>query len=154
MISHNRILHQELHCAHILTLPPCQLDSLAAEGQVLLLPFHLAQDRHRQPTARKQHATRLREQIWFNWVCIKLISEQKSQNNGRGQVCRLSFTARSYTPAARFTVDRYGTGKMCAGREIIIRFNVHKKEDTNQTRYDLHVVHKVPLELVQLELVT
>lgn len=128
------------------TLTPGQLDSLAAEGQVLL-----AHDRHRQPTAREQHATRHREQSWLNRVQIKLISEQKSQNNWRGQVCRLSFTARSCTPVARFTADRYGTGKMCAGREIITRFNVHKKQNKNQTRYDLHVVHKVPSELVQLE---
>lgn len=133
------------------TLTPRHPDSLAAEGQVPLLPFHLANDRHRQPTAREQHATRHREQSWLNRVRIKLISEQKSQNNRRGQVCRLSFTARSCTPVARFTADRYGTGKMCAGREIITRFNVHKKQNTNQTRYDLHVVHKVPSELVQLE---
>lgn len=155
-ISQNTILHQELQqqritlCTHPPPCPPNQLDRLAAEGQVLLLPFHLAHDRHRQPTAQKQHATRHREQSWFNRVRIKLISEQKSQNDWRGQVCQLSFTASFYTPAARFTLDRYGTGKMCAGIEIT-RFNVHKEQNTNQTRYDLHIVHKVPLELVQLE---
>lgn len=132
------------------TLPPQPARPPGRRGASPPLPFHLTHDRHRQPTAQKQHATRHREQSWFNRVRIKLISEQKSQNDRRGQVCQLSFTASFYTPAARFTLDRYGTGKMCAGIEIT-RFNVHREQNTNQTRYDLHVVHKVPSELVQLE---
>lgn len=110
--------------------------------------FSPAQNRQHSGRTQCQSMRHVRgDETRLDSACIPWIwvVAEKPQNNGWGQVCGLSLTARCYTPAARSQRIDTAPERCAQGEEITVTLNVYGKNKTkqtnpniNRTRYDLH----------------